>query len=198
MMGRLLARQGKYAEALVMYLSARRLMVEDGEQVPLVETNARMAECLAWSGRAGEALDLADTVVASAVSVPGAAVQLPLLHRVRAMALASLGRRPEARTAAELSLAAALERDAPHERVWTLDVLSALGEHVDARLIEERDTMAAALGMVALPPAVAGEPPETVVVPDPRRPREDGPTRRSPAASSVSGRAGPPPRRPGE
>ena len=166
LMGRLLARKGSYAEALVLYLSARRLQAEDGEQALLVETNARMAECLVWCGRPAEALEMADKALAATASVDGAAAQVPLLQRVRAMALAALDREDEATAAAADSLAASLERDAPHERVWTLNVVLALATSPDHELIEQRDALADQLGIVDLPPAVAGTPVDTVVVPD--------------------------------
>lgn len=166
LLGRLLARKGSYGEALVMYVSAQQLQAEDGEQALLVETNARMAECLAWSGRVTEALDTADRVVIEAASVDGGAGQLPLLHRVRAMALAACDHRDEALAAAEASLAAGLERDAPHERAWTLDVMLAVSGVADPELIRQRDALADQLGIVTLPPAVAGRPADAIVVPE--------------------------------
>jgi len=149
-----------------MYVSAQQLQAEDGEQALLVETNARMAECLAWSGRVTEALDTADKVVVDAASVDGGAGQLPLLHRVRAMALAACDQRAEAIAAAAASLEAGLERDAPHERAWTLDVMLAVSGVADPELTRQRDALADQLGMVALPPAVAGRPADAIVVPE--------------------------------
>src|SRR5205823_14401092 len=92
LMGRLQARKGNYAEALVMYLSAQQLQSEDGEQALLVETRARMAECLAWSGRVTEALQAATDALTTAATVEGASAQVALLHRARAIALAALDR----------------------------------------------------------------------------------------------------------
>ena len=166
LMGRLLARQGSFNEALVMYLSARRLQAEDGEHALLLETNARVAECLVWCGRMQEALDTADRGVASAATVDGGGALLPLLHRVRSMAFAALGESGAAVQAARESLAAALDRDAPHELVWTLDVLLRVDPAAGRAEAEQRDVHVARLGIVALPIACAGRSAEVLVLPD--------------------------------
>jgi tetratricopeptide (TPR) repeat protein len=158
--GRLLARQRRFDEALVVYLSARRLQAEDGEHGLLLETDARIAECLAWAGQPDQALERAQATLATAAGADGAAGLLPLLHRVRAVALAGLGRHDEAVTAAGASVAAAVGRDAPHERAWTLDVMLAVDPAAGPDVRQQRDALAQRLGIVAFPPAVAGIPGE--------------------------------------
>jgi class 3 adenylate cyclase/tetratricopeptide (TPR) repeat protein len=162
LMARLLARRGHHVEALVLYSSARRLQHEDGEQSLLLETDARIAECLAWCGRSSEALERAQATLATVSGVRGAGGLLPLLHRVGALALSQLGRHDEALQEVAAALAAAEARDLPHEVAWTLDLLLALDPPAAVR--ERRNALAQQLGFTAFPPRVASA--VEIVLPD--------------------------------
>jgi tetratricopeptide (TPR) repeat protein len=126
--GRLLARSGRFEEALDQYAAARTLQVADGEQVLLLETDVRIAECLAWQGMYGAALQAAADALARLESVHGASGLVPLVHRVRGLALGGLGDVGGGMAALRSSISAARERSAPHEVAWGLDVLLMLAD----------------------------------------------------------------------
>jgi class 3 adenylate cyclase/tetratricopeptide (TPR) repeat protein len=172
-LGRLSARNGRYADGLTLLQAARDQYTADGEQVEIFETDARIAECHLLAGDGRRALDLADATLVRAAAMPGVAAQLPLLHRVRGLALGLLGDAPAAFAALDDSLATARRRDAQHEVAWTLHaqctLASALGAPLPSSLATERDRLFAALGVVAVadPPFTTLKP--TVVrLPEPR------------------------------
>jgi tetratricopeptide (TPR) repeat protein len=121
--GRLAARSGRFAEATELLQSARDDYVRDGEQAEVLETDARLAECLLLRGDFGEALRGAETVLQRAAAIPGVLPQIPLLERVRGLAMARLGHLDSALGVLNVSLHAARERSARHEVAWTLDAL---------------------------------------------------------------------------
>jgi tetratricopeptide (TPR) repeat protein len=153
--GRLLARAGRFPEALDQYAAARSLQKADGEQTLLIETDARIAECLAWQGMYGAALQAAGDALIAIGNAPGAFVLLPLVHRVRGLALGGLGDVDGGLAAVRTSLALARERQAPHEIAWSLDVLVTLAKAadvVDLPAAAERDGLAVRLGLGAFAP----------------------------------------------
>ncbi len=127
-LGRLAARAGRFDEALQALRSAREDYVRDGEHGEVLETDARLAECLLLSGAFEAALSAADDALTRAA--PSAAIlpQVPVLQRVRGLALACLGNHPAALGSLESSLAGARERQARHEVAWGLHALLAVRE----------------------------------------------------------------------
>ncbi|MDQ1680540.1 MAG: hypothetical protein QOI42_1399, partial [Frankiaceae bacterium] len=151
--GRLLARSGRFAEALDQYAAARALQKADGEQTLLLETDVRIAECIAWQGAYGAALQAAGEVLVAIAGAPGASGLLPQAHRVHGLALAGLGDLGGAEAAVRAGIAAARERRAPHEVAWSLDVLLTVIDAAgapDASVAAERDAIAGQLGIVDL------------------------------------------------
>jgi predicted ATPase/class 3 adenylate cyclase len=123
-LGRLAARLRRFDDALEMLNSARDDYQNDGEQAEVVETDARIAECLALRGDFAAALRAADDALAKASAGPGLPPQIPLLQRVRGFALFAEGDASGAFAALDASLSAARERNARHEIAWTLHALS--------------------------------------------------------------------------
>ena len=155
-LGRLAARAGRYDEALRLLAEARETYVADGEQAEIVETDARVAECLLLAGRPGDALEAVDRVLAA---VPPARQeelgQLALLRRVRALALAAQGRTDDGIAGLEESVATARTRGATYELALglraLLDLHASVGAPTPDGVAEEQAALFAGLGIVDEP-----------------------------------------------
>jgi class 3 adenylate cyclase/tetratricopeptide (TPR) repeat protein len=148
-LGRVAARAGRHDEAMAYYAQAREGFVGDGEHAEVLETDARIAECLVLQGRSAAALEAADVAIQRAAGLAGSGAQLPLLHRVRGLALAQLGDLGRSRAALVESLRIARSRDALHEVAWTLDALiQTTAGDAEPDWVRERDALVERLGMV--------------------------------------------------
>jgi class 3 adenylate cyclase/tetratricopeptide (TPR) repeat protein len=157
--GRLAARAGRYDEGHALLEEARELYSADGAHADALLMDARIAECLAFEGRAGEALELADAALDRVPSLEGIFLLLPFLLRVRGWALWATGRTDEAREVLRSSLSGAQEKKADYEVALAADTLAAFqrwsGDPADD-LEDVRDAIFAKLGVVEPPvlPAV--------------------------------------------
>ncbi|MCA1834732.1 MAG: hypothetical protein LC750_18730, partial [Actinobacteria bacterium] len=128
-----------------------------GEPLEVLDTEARIAECLVFSGSATAALRTAEDVLSRCESAEGLIAAVPLLHRVRAYAYRQLGHRMAVRPALDASLAAAERRGAQHDVAFALHAMTTLGAANDAAEAQQfaarRDELFSALGVVA-PPVV--------------------------------------------
>ena len=154
-LGRLAARRGQFDEAFELLNSARADYVADGEQAEVLETDARLAQCLLLQGSFAQALAAADATLAVTSSGGAVLPQVPLLQRIRGVALVRLGEVDAAFDAFEASLASARERRARHEIAWTLHAMAsarpAAGlSPIDDDLRAERDLLFTQLGIVAV------------------------------------------------
>jgi class 3 adenylate cyclase/tetratricopeptide (TPR) repeat protein len=153
-LGRLAARAARYDEALGLLTSAREQYVADGETAEVLDTDARLAECHLLRGASESALAAADEAIARAEALPGLAPTVPMLHRLRGLALAAQGEADAAHAALERSLAAARARHADHEVAFTLhamsSVLIATRARVPAELRREQADLLAQLGIVTV------------------------------------------------
>jgi class 3 adenylate cyclase/tetratricopeptide (TPR) repeat protein len=152
-LGRVASRSGEFERAAELYDAAReqfRAMVSEAE---LVDTDARIAEALAFQGRSQDALEL----VASALertSARGGATQDPMLHRIRGYAHAQMGSQAEAQDDLRRSLEAGRGRNARYEIALTLDAMARVAELegvADAAVRAEADELLTALGVVLVP-----------------------------------------------
>ena len=170
-MGRILARAGRFDEAHMLYDAAMDTQRRHGAQGDVVETMARVAECQVWQREAVRALRTVDDALTLAASGPGAAMSEPLLHRVRGLALASVGRVAEARASLEHSLQAGRAHGSRHEVAWTLDALDWVagldGGSLVPELADERRALVELLGIRGIRRPVA---PARVVLPAQRAP----------------------------
>ena len=114
-LARVNAAQGRYGEALELFASCIGEMEDIGSRADALEASARMAECLLLSGESNGALDRADRSLRLAQDLGGVPPQIPLIHRVRALALARLGQTGAAGDALQQSLQAARGRGAEYE-----------------------------------------------------------------------------------
>jgi tetratricopeptide (TPR) repeat protein len=132
---------------------ARDLNHEIGDEPEELESDVRIAECLAMQGRSTQALELSTEALARSETLGGPAT--PQLQRVRGCALAQLGRLPEAREALEESAAGARAREAEYEEALALQGLARIGaieESSDAAELEVRyRAIFERLGVVTVP-----------------------------------------------
>ena len=157
--GRVACRSGRYEEAIELLEQARAVNHEIGDQPEELESDVRIAECLAMQGRSAQALELATDALVRSETLGGPAT--PQLQRVRGCALAQLGRLSEARTALRESVAGAREREAEYEEALALHGLAriaAMEDSQDAPGLEERyRAIFERLGVVAAPVIPIGE-----------------------------------------
>jgi tetratricopeptide (TPR) repeat protein len=107
--------------------------------------HALIAEARVMAGRSAEALELAELIPTTR--------RAALVHRVRGLALAQLGRRQEAEQALQAALADARATSDDLEAAQALDALcriNALGADRLA-LVRERDALLRRLGLPSLP-----------------------------------------------
>ncbi len=113
LLGRARSLSGDHAEGLRLLAEARVASIEVGAHIDALEAAARIAESHLAAGDAGRALACVEDALREAQTLGGVAAQLPLLLRVRGLALALCGRADaEARTALEASLEAGRSRHA--------------------------------------------------------------------------------------
>jgi len=157
--GRVACRSGRYAEALELLEQGRTVNHEIGDQPEELESDVRIAECLAMQGRSAQALELATEALVRSETLGGPAT--PQLQRVRGCALAQLGRFSEARVALQESVAGARDREAEYEEALALHGLAriaAMEERPDASELEARyRAIFEGLGVVAAPVIPIGE-----------------------------------------
>jgi tetratricopeptide (TPR) repeat protein len=157
--GRVACRSGRYADALELLEQARDLNHEIGDEPEELESDVRIAECLAIQGRSTQALELSTEALVRSETLGGPAT--PQLQRVRGCALAQLERLSEARVALQESVAGAREREAEYEEALALQGLAriaAMEERPDAPEFEARyRAIFERLGVVAAPVIPIGE-----------------------------------------
>ena len=150
LLGQVASRTGRFDEALELLGSAREYSATHGEHATVLEIDGLVAECHLMAGQAQRALTLADDALARAGSAGALASCLPLLHRVRGRALLAVGRPDQARTALELSVRVARERDARHEIAFSLEALldvPGIGAEQREAWRQERAALAVQLGL---------------------------------------------------
>jgi predicted ATPase len=143
LLGRRAIRAGRYAEGLPLLQQAAADLERMRLRYYVGLANACVAEAEALGGSAERALELADQLLATGDR------NLALIRRVRAIALARLGRTAAAAQDLELSIAASADHGTDYDVAAALDLLDALGVLVNG--IDERDRIMSKLRIEALP-----------------------------------------------
>jgi class 3 adenylate cyclase/tetratricopeptide (TPR) repeat protein len=160
--GRVASRSGRFEDALELLEQARDLNHEIGDEPEELESDVRIAECLAMQRRSTQALELATEALTRSETLGGPAT--PQLQRVRGCALAQLGRLSEAREALQESVAGASGREAEYEEALALQALARIGAidgSLDTPELEARyRAILERLGVVAAPVIPIAEAPE--------------------------------------
>ncbi len=158
LLGRALSGAGRYPEALALLRESHDESIAVGAEVDALEVTARIAECLLASGNVDEALQLVDATLGRAQALGGVAAQMPLLHRVRGLALLSQGKSDDAREALNVSLGAGHSRHAAYEVACsTLALSAATGDEGERlRLRAESEEILERLGVHSVPGLLRG------------------------------------------
>jgi tetratricopeptide (TPR) repeat protein len=143
LMGRLAIREGRYGDGLELLEKATRELWDLGEQGYAEFAESLLAEAAAFGGDPSRAEALADRLITSTDRT------VPLLHRIRAIALARLGR-DDAADELSKSLALARQCGALYDVAAGLDLALAMS-WVDSEHARERDEILAQLGIESLP-----------------------------------------------
>ena len=141
------ARRGRFVESHTHLDAARMEYREIGEADHVREIEGIEAECLTLEGRVDEGAAIAQKLLDEGSAGP----QVPMLHRVLAMASLTQGDAEGGRTALHASLEAARVRGADHDVAFTLDVLTTCLSDDDPELAavrRERDALFERLGML--------------------------------------------------
>ena len=152
-MGRNCARAGRFDDGFLFLGTAREEFESTGCYGDVARIDAWHAEALTLAGDAAAALALADATLRTTKEERGVSPEVPLLERVRAEALWSLGDTEEAGRALAASIDAARSRGAEYELALAIDVLERMPElrphfdNVDV-LLAERDAVLERLGVV--------------------------------------------------
>jgi tetratricopeptide (TPR) repeat protein len=155
LLGRVATQRGHFKQAMRDLEAARSMWERIGYRSFVFEVEVRMAEALVGAGDPEAALERARRALRVASELGGIPARVPLLHRVRGMALVALGRLAEARPAFEVSAVMARARQSQHEVGLTLHVLAELdrleGLPVDPSLGAESEAILAQLDLVRFP-----------------------------------------------
>jgi tetratricopeptide (TPR) repeat protein len=154
-LGRVLARTGRFDEALSAFEEARAEFVHMGALEEVLSNDVRIAECRVLMGQDEEALAVLDEAVKRGDVEEGVSLSTPLLDRVRGFALSQSGDVVAARAAFEASLRAARSRGDDYEVGLTLLAFAWLDEVesrvADVELETEARSILSRLGVERIP-----------------------------------------------
>jgi tetratricopeptide (TPR) repeat protein len=154
-LGRVAYRSGRNAEAMALLEQSRIEFAHLRMAHELLETNARIAECLLFGGQWREAMDVIDRTLKEARQLGGTTAQAPMLYRLRALAFIQAGKHAEAAEDLAISLQHGRTREADYEVALILDLRATLarglGEIPDPDESAELQTILTRLGVVSLP-----------------------------------------------
>jgi tetratricopeptide (TPR) repeat protein len=149
-LGRLAARDGRFAEAHELLDEAATAFAEIDAGRYVNETHARRAECLVLEGRYSEALEVASALVEATRETPFGGLEA-LVERTIGLALHQARRPDEGRPHLLESLRIARNLRAVYEEALTLRALADIrAPDADAHRAES-DAILARLGVVSLP-----------------------------------------------
>jgi class 3 adenylate cyclase/tetratricopeptide (TPR) repeat protein len=154
-------RMGNTDEARKLLDEARDLYAAENDDTELLTTDARIVECLVFSGSSTEALELAQDALERAAHIVGVSVTAAYIHRLRGWAFMQTGDLDAARGAFEESLRRAqieeenyASRNPQYEVGLTLGALVRLyestGENADSARAEQAAILEG-LGVVHVP-----------------------------------------------
>jgi class 3 adenylate cyclase/tetratricopeptide (TPR) repeat protein len=160
-MARAAAKSGRYEEAVRLFSESSQESETLGSHAESLEANARWAECQLLAGDVDGARLRAEAQLERARAL-GAVAPVPLLHRVRGVALERQGNREGAVVALHKSLDAARVNQVDYEVALTLRVIVDLGlddgTRTPGELVKESDRILEALGVVWVPDLLAPTP----------------------------------------
>jgi predicted ATPase/class 3 adenylate cyclase len=123
LLGRVAARLGDYPRAESLFTTSRVACSSKGDALEALYTDAFTAECRYLSGAAPDATELTERALAGANRVPGGEMVIPLLQRIRALALCDMGEKDSGREALRASIEAARRLGLRYELAMSLQAL---------------------------------------------------------------------------
>jgi tetratricopeptide (TPR) repeat protein len=148
-------RAGRLGRALTLLEDAKSSYLHVGAQTEVFDVDARIAECRLYLGDFDAARELSQEMLSRSVSSNGAAMTVPLLQRVRGLALLQCGDIAEARRALEASVASARARRDLFEVMLGLSSLIELdrmeGVHSSVEMVDESRSILSKLKVRAVP-----------------------------------------------
>ncbi len=155
LLGRVSLRARRFDEALSRLEEARVHSQFVGSQQDVLDIDARVAECRLLMGNPDAAVQLAAEALKRAASTEGGAKVVPLLERVRGLAILQRGDLVGARRALESSLAAARARRDRFEVALTMlaliDLSRSEGAEPPPEMVSESGALIASLKIKTLP-----------------------------------------------
>jgi tetratricopeptide (TPR) repeat protein len=149
-LGRMFARQGRFADAHELLGEAAAAFAEIDAGRYVNETHARRAECLVLEGRYSEALEVASALVEAARETPFGGLEA-LVERTIGLALHQARRPDEGTPHLFESLRIARDLRAVYEEALTLRALADTRSADGAAAGTESEAILARLGVVSLP-----------------------------------------------
>jgi tetratricopeptide (TPR) repeat protein len=147
---RLASRGRRYDEAHAWFDEAVALFEQIDARRYVTEVRTRIAECMVYAGRYGEALDIAAAQLEAAHASPAAGLEA-LVERTYGYALWQARRPDEARPHFDRSLQIARELNAPFELALTLSAMADVRFPDADALRTESDKILAGLGVISVP-----------------------------------------------
>jgi tetratricopeptide (TPR) repeat protein len=138
-LGRVASRAGRFDEALSLFDEARAEYLDVGAGALVLETDARIAECLVFRGAAGRALEIVESAIERAEAMGGMGAQMAMLWRLKGYALAQRGDVSAARAALDQSLQIARTREADFELALTLRAMADVSRLAGDREVDAYD-----------------------------------------------------------
>ncbi len=152
-LGRTAARAVRFDEAMGFLEEALSAFERIGARVQVLETEARMAECLLFQGRWQGALEILSAIRHREIA--DVSLLNPLLHRLRGYALAQAGNYEPSSRAFEESLLDARAVDSLYDVALAIDAMARLseleGKTLPDELVDEGRTILDRLGVIAPP-----------------------------------------------
>ena len=167
-LGKLFARRGEFESAAEQLGLAHAEQVRAGKAGEALHTAVRIAELEVLRGAGEGTIASIEDTIQLAGRTEGGTVFLPILSRLRAVAIAQDGRLEEAEALLDDALVSARRRGELYETALLLDALvavrAAAGLDV-SELAAQRDAEIARLGIVAIPPIRLASGPEVSPAP---------------------------------
>jgi class 3 adenylate cyclase/predicted ATPase len=153
-LAKLLSRRGDYETARRLLDAARAEQVHTGKDGEILRTDVRIAEILVIAGQGRDALSVIEAAARRAEATDGGSTVLPMLARLRGLAMMQRGDRKAAEASLLNALRTGRRRADIYETALALDGLVAIGREAgrDITALEsERQTLFDQLGIVWTP-----------------------------------------------
>jgi class 3 adenylate cyclase/tetratricopeptide (TPR) repeat protein len=149
LLGRVATRLGDYARGESLFRAARQACASEGDTLEALYADAFLAECYYLSGAVESSLELATRALGEAAKVPGGDMVIPMLQRVRALAITDLGDCQTGTDVLKISIDSARKINLPYELGMSLQALVDISsEDASEEMRDECDELFEILGVL--------------------------------------------------